>query len=190
MGILGFMSEKKHPAVIVLGYSEAAMYLKQGGAKEVRGLIAIKGFGEHAAEAAVAHRLVLEFDDVKSIDESDPVSVWRGRMAQEEAKKNGMRVTPPTMEHARAVLEFAGDMEKEEGALLCHCRAGVSRSAAAALLCLARWMGPGEEERAAAELVRVRNCAFPHEGLVGFGDVLLGRGGRLVEAVRTVCWRR
>lgn len=184
------MSNAKHPAVVVLGYSQAAMYVKQEGAGTVKGLIAIKGFGEHALEAAVPHRLVLEFDDVKSVDEFDPVSVWRGRMMQEEAKKSGMKVTPPTVEHARAVLEFAGQMEGKEGVLLCHCRAGVSRSAAAALLCMARWMGPGEEERAAAELMRVRECAFPHEGLVGFGDALLKREGRLVEAARKVCWRK
>ncbi len=70
--------------------------------------------------------------------------------------------------------------------LLCHCQAGISRSPAAALLCLAAWTGPGRERDCVEQVMQIRPAAVPHMGLVNFGDALLGRQGELVKAVLEV----
>jgi predicted protein tyrosine phosphatase len=44
---------------------------------------------------------------------------------------------PPTLEHARLIIDFAKSISEIEGGLLCHCLGDVSRSPAAALICLA-----------------------------------------------------
>ena len=60
----------------------------------------------------------------------------------------------------------------------------MSRSPAAALLCLAVWNGAGRETQCIEELLAARSCSIPHRGLVRFGDELLGRQGKLIEVVR------
>jgi predicted protein tyrosine phosphatase len=67
--------------------------------------------------------------------------------------------------------------------VLFTCAAGISRSPAAALICLAAWSAPGEEENCVRELRRVRPAAMPHRDLVRFGDEILGRGARLLRAL-------
>ena len=90
---------------------------------------------------------------------------------------------PPTIDDAKAIIEFASSLADVSGTVLCQCQGGVSRSGAAALLCLATWTSGGDERYCMGELLRVRPCAAPLRGLVAFGDTLLGRGGKLVEAL-------
>ena len=59
----------------------------------------------------------------------------------------------------------------------------MSRAPAAALLCLAAWAGPGAEAECVEAVLRLRRGAVPHVGLVRFADALLGRGGKLTDAV-------
>ncbi len=59
----------------------------------------------------------------------------------------------------------------------------MSRAPAAALICLAAWGGPGTEAACVEEVLRLRRGAVPHAGLVRLADQLLGRGGRLCDAL-------
>ena len=71
-----------------------------------------------------------------------------------------------------------------DGTLLCQCQGGISRSSAAALLCLATWTGPGREEYCIERLRAVRPSVLPHRNLVAFGDEFLGRKGKLLATLR------
>ena len=174
-----------HPPILALGYSEAAMMLRTPAAQKVEALISIHGLREHAVDAPwVAHQLVLRFDDVETANLSDPARAYAAWTRQKWAKEMGRPLTPPSAEDAKAIIEFARGITQLEGAVLCQCQAGVSRSPAAALLCLATWTGEGQEEYCVRHLLRARPCAAPLLDLISFGDDLLKRGGKLVDAVR------
>ena len=52
----------------------------------------------------------------------------------------------PQMSHIKRALDFADKIE--DGSLLIHCRAGISRSSAIALAVIAKRLGSGKEEEA------------------------------------------
>lgn len=87
----------------------------------------------------------------------------------------------PTHDHARQILEFLdGALGAPAVRLYVHCHAGVSRSTATAYLALATRLGPGREDEAFDELLRVTVKPWPNRSLVEHADALLGRGGRLL----------
>ena len=177
-----------HPRVLTMGFSEAGMYLRQAGPAAVSAIISICGKGECAVEAPGVPHLVLRFDDVDAIDEQDQfgrVSAWARRRW---AAETGRGQAPPTEEDARAIVQFALRIRDRDGVLLCHCSGGVSRSPAAALICLAAWKGEGNEVECVRDLMADRPCASPLQTLVALGDQALGRGGKLVEGLRQ--WSR
>lgn len=104
--------------------------------------------------------LVLQFDDL-------------------DAPQDGF--THCTLDHAASALEFGRSAQGRR--LMIHCRAGVARSTATALGILSDRLGPGQEQEAIAELVRLRNCAVPNFQMVEHMDRLLGRNGALLAAV-------
>jgi len=175
-----------HPPIVALGYSEAAMLLRRPNAAGIGAVISIHGKREFPVEAAIPHRLVLRFDDEDVPDPTDPVSVYRSYLRLKWAAANGLELRPPTVDDARSIIEFAETIRHIDGMVLCQCAAGMSRSTAAALLCLSVWTGEGREQYCVEELLRVRRGAVPHRDLVRLGDALLGRGGRLLEALRRV----
>ena len=61
--------------------------------------------------------------------------------------------------------------------------AGISRSTAASILCLAAWTQPGQERECVQYIRQRRPSANPHRDLIRFGDILLNRGGRLEQAL-------
>jgi predicted protein tyrosine phosphatase len=69
----------------------------------------------------------------------------------------------------------------EQGPLLLHCVAGISRSMAAALVALAM-RHEGREEEVARHLRALAPHAHPNRRIVRLADEQLGLGGRLVEA--------
>jgi predicted protein tyrosine phosphatase len=176
----------QHPSIIVRGYAEAAMCLRSAGGAEIGAIITIAGQHEFPLEApSIARQLHLRFDDVDAPIPNDSESAYRSWVQEKWAREVGRSFTPPTIEDARVVIEFARDIQSIPGAVLCSCQGGISRSAAAALLCLATWRGAGEEEQCVQELLKVRPSAAPHLGLIQFGDALLGCAGYLVSAVRS-----
>ena len=176
-----------YPGVLILGYSEAAMFLRQGEADCVQAIIAIRGQREHVIEVPNGvPSLVLQFDDSQAPDEGVPLDAARFRLRQREAAAVGLSLNPPNDGHARSIIEFARQIRSASGTLLCHCSAGISRSPAAALLCLAEWTGPGHERTCVEQLLILRPAAQPHRDLVRFGDTILGREGRLLKALEDV----
>ena len=176
-----------YPPILMFGYSEAAMLLRQPHGAQVKAIISIHGLHEYAVEAPdVSRRLTLRFDDVDVPDPKDALGMLRSWVHRKWAVEIGRPMTPPSREDAEAIIEFARSIGDMEGTLLCHCQAGISRSPAAALLCLAAWTGAGRERDCVEQIMRVRPAAVPHLGLIGFGDSALGRQGQLVKALLDV----
>ncbi|XAL99741.1 hypothetical protein OT109_19445 [Phycisphaeraceae bacterium D3-23] len=181
---------KTHPDIVILGYSEAAMLLKQKTEINLVGLVSISGQRDPQLVAAILPRLDLSFDDTPVIDDTDAVGQYRLREQRRKAAEIGLNLQPPTAQDARAIIEFIEPMSDPTGTLMFQCFAGISRSAGAALLALAQWHGPGEEEQSVRDLFVARPAAQPHTGLIRYGDLALGRGGRLIEALAAEQRRR
>lgn len=177
----------RRPSILILGYTEAATTLKAANREGVGAVIAIHGFREFPVDAgAIKHVLSLEFDDCNAPVIDDPLAAAQFRIRQRDAAEVGLRLQPPTLNHAVQIIEFATQIANVGGTLLCHCLAGVGRSPAAALICLATWTHPGEELDCMREVLAARPCAIPNESLVAFADSALGRDGRLISALRAL----
>ncbi len=175
----------KHPNVLILGYSEAGMLLRKPGESDVRAIISIHGQREYAVECDnIPHQLVLQFNDTEAPRDDDPIQAARIQYRQREAMNSDAALTPPTMDHARSIIDFASSIADIKGTLLCQCQGGISRSSAATLLCLAAWTGEGNEAYCVERVLAVRPSAVPHRDLVAFGDELLKRKGNLVAALQ------
>jgi predicted protein tyrosine phosphatase len=87
-----------------------------------------------------------------------------------------------TVEH---VLAFAGDW-RAEAPMVIHCWAGISRSTASAFaIACARNPGVGELEIALA-MRRASPSALPNRRIVALADDILGRRGRMLDAVEAM----
>lgn len=84
-------------------------------------------------------------------------------------------------EHIDRLIAFVGDWHPDDGALLIHCMAGISRSTAAALITLVV-KSPGREQEAGRHLREAAPHAFPNRRLITLADQQLGCEGRLIAA--------
>tara|TARA_R110002020_G_scaffold39677_3_gene117628 strand:- start:337 stop:900 length:564 start_codon:yes stop_codon:yes gene_type:complete len=94
-------------------------------------------------------------------------------------------LTVPGEAHVERLIGFAGSWDRR-APLLVHCWLGISRSpAAAALVALA--VEPDQDEMALAERLRQASpFVTPNQRLIDIGDAMLGRGGRLIRAVKAI----
>lgn len=93
----------------------------------------------------------------------------------------------PTSEDVERLLVFGREVvETPETHLLVHCRAGVSRSTAAATLILMQ-ANPEWTARAVLDTVAViRPRAWPNLLILEIGDALLGRNGEIAKAAGAI----
>lgn len=99
------------------------------------------------------------------------------------AGKDGL--VAPQEAHVAEIMAFARGWDKT-APLLIHCWMGVSRSPAAALIA-ALAVAPGLDDAILAQQLRTASPqATPNSRLVEIGDRMLGRGGRLVDAVKAI----
>jgi predicted protein tyrosine phosphatase len=88
----------------------------------------------------------------------------------------------PGQEHVEQLLPFVRAWDRAKP-LVFHCLAGISRSTAAAYI-TACALRPEHCERALAEALRAASpSATPNRRLVALADSILGRQGRMVDAV-------
>jgi predicted protein tyrosine phosphatase len=91
----------------------------------------------------------------------------------------------PAAEHVEELLRFFGGWDRDAPAIV-HCFAGISRSTAAAysVYCALR---PELDEVEVALRLRSRSPeASPNARIVSLADQVLGRGGRMVDAVERI----
>lgn len=94
----------------------------------------------------------------------------------------------PEVAHMEKLLAFGVGLAAEDADplrhLLVHCHAGISRSTAAMATLLAEARPSADEDAIFAEIRAIRPQAWPNSRMIGFADDLLGRGGRLLAALR------
>ena len=96
----------------------------------------------------------------------------------------GPGLVAPDDSIAAAIIAFASACARGE-TILAHCWMGVSRSPAAAYI-IACARAPGEERAIAKTLRRRSPVATPNRLLVALADDLLGRDGRMVDAIDAI----
>jgi predicted protein tyrosine phosphatase len=91
----------------------------------------------------------------------------------------------PTEDDVRAILDYGAGLKAEPVEhLLIHCHLGLSRSTATALI-LMNQDGPGQEAESFATLREIRPFSWPNSRMIRMADAMLGRGGSLVEALKS-----
>lgn len=85
-------------------------------------------------------------------------------------------------ERAEAIVAFAKDWDGEGGVLI-HCHRGISRSTAAAFIIMCVRSPHASERELAARMRKDAPHADPCPLLVSYADDLLGRGGRMIDAI-------
>ena len=94
-------------------------------------------------------------------------------------------MTPPGEVHVRNLLDFARSWDRARP-LVINCYAGISRSTASAYIIAAALAPRRDELELAQTLRRLSPSATPNIRLVSLADDLLGREGRMVEAVKSI----
>jgi len=92
---------------------------------------------------------------------------------------------PPLRCHVEQLLAFSRDWPAE-APILVHCWAGISRSMAATYIILCDRLGRGSELYAAKAIRSRARHAYPNALLVQYADDLLGRQGRMIDAIRGI----
>jgi predicted protein tyrosine phosphatase len=91
----------------------------------------------------------------------------------------------PGDEHVVELLRFVHGWPRARP-MVVHCYAGISRSTAGAFVAACA-LNPARSERAIAQtLRRLSPTAYPNIRIVTIADRLLGRGGRMIEAVGAI----
>ncbi len=93
-------------------------------------------------------------------------------------------MTAPGLNDANRLVDFIRDWDVS-APLLIHCWAGISRSTASAYtaMCMTR---DAPEDELAWELRDASPSATPNLLLVSHVDAILGRGGRMVDAIKAI----
>ncbi|MGL4811146.1 MAG: tyrosine phosphatase family protein [Beijerinckiaceae bacterium] len=93
----------------------------------------------------------------------------------------------PGESHVRQFLNFAqGWGARREKPMVVHCWAGISRSTAGAFIAACA-LAPDMNEEVWAQQIRDRSpTATPNARLVALADDMLGRGGRMVDAISAI----
>jgi predicted protein tyrosine phosphatase len=91
----------------------------------------------------------------------------------------------PGEEHVARIIDFARAWPRQQP-IVVHCYAGISRSTATAFitLCTAE---PDRDEREVARALRAASrYATPNARLIALADAMLGRNGRMIEAIAEI----
>ena len=94
------------------------------------------------------------------------------------------RVGAPSKVDMEILIDFVRRLQPSDTCLI-HCRAGLSRSPAAGFVLHAMQTEPGQEEEALAAALKSCTASQPNPNdlVIEIADDLLGRKGRMVEAL-------
>jgi predicted protein tyrosine phosphatase len=91
----------------------------------------------------------------------------------------------PNAAMVERVLKFAQDWD-ERSPMVVHCWAGISRSTASAFVIACERNPHADELKIALSMRRASPSAFPNRRIVALADDILGRQGRMIEAVEAM----
>jgi predicted protein tyrosine phosphatase len=130
-----------------------------------------------------SHMLTLMDDHVETPPSILPERHFRLRVHDIVEPAEGAIV--PARHHIEDMLAFARAWSRE-APFLVHCWAGISRSTAAAYILLCDIRGVGHEHAIARELRSLAPHAQPNRLMVRHADQILGREGRMIEAIESM----
>jgi predicted protein tyrosine phosphatase len=93
--------------------------------------------------------------------------------------------SPPGVADAEQLIAFLSGWNRE-APLLIHCWAGISRSTAAAYIAMCQLQPAADEEDLAWDLRLASRSATPNRLIVSLADALLGRNGRMEDAIAQI----
>jgi predicted protein tyrosine phosphatase len=93
--------------------------------------------------------------------------------------------TMPCEEHVGRLIDFARGWDRATP-MVVHCYAGISRSTAAAYVAACALNPAGDEMVLAQKIRRLSATATPNIRIVTLADRVLGRGGRMVDAISSI----
>jgi predicted protein tyrosine phosphatase len=94
-------------------------------------------------------------------------------------------LTPPAADHVETLIAFLKARQGQDP-LLIHCWAGISRSTASAFTAMCLYNPGLDEYRLAQQLRSLSHVATPNRRIVAFADDIMGRRGRMVDAVDAI----
>ncbi|MEO1199365.1 MAG: tyrosine protein phosphatase [Pseudomonadota bacterium] len=94
-------------------------------------------------------------------------------------------MTPPGADHIETLIGYIESWDRADPIVI-HCWAGISRSTAAAFTTMCLLYPEADEYRLAHRLRRLSPTATPNPRIVALADQLLGRSGRMIDAVRQI----
>lgn len=139
--------------ILIASLIEAGRILSSSARQDILYLVSIGTQDEPPPTGfrSVRRRLRLVFDDALALQSGAPVRA-----------------------DIEALIDFAREIDLSKGQLLVHCYAGVSRSAAAAVIILAASLGPGNEPAIADFLARRYPHCRPNRLMLKLADEALG----------------
>lgn len=100
-----------------------------------------------------------------------------------EAEMDGM--TPCAEQHISEIVDFVRDWDRS-APILIHCYAGISRSTATAFITACAHNPDVDEARIARALREASSTASPNRRFVALADDVLGRKGRMRDAIDAI----
>jgi len=94
-------------------------------------------------------------------------------------------LVPPDETTVTRLLDF-GQTWTGEAPMIVHCWAGVSRSTASAFILACERDPDADEADLAGQMRRLAPHAYPNRRLIALADRIMGRDGRMVEAVEAM----
>jgi predicted protein tyrosine phosphatase len=125
---------------------------------------------------------------ISLVSEDEAVPVFAGLPPDRHLKPHVERescaqsIDAAAHERAEEIIRFLKET-KGGGDILIHCNRGISRSMAAAFIVLCLEAPVGAERDVAKRLRRAAPFADPCPLLVSYADEILGREGRMIEAI-------
>jgi predicted protein tyrosine phosphatase len=147
----------------------------------------IPELGEHSA-AGVTHVLSILGPNSPDLPEFDAFAPHRRLILRfHDVIDPQPDQIAPTREDVESMLAFGREIsETPEAHLLVHCRAGVSRSTAAAALILLQANPEWSASAALEAIAAIRPHAWPNLLILELGDALLGRNGEIAAAASAI----
>lgn len=94
-------------------------------------------------------------------------------------------MTEPAEDHVRQLIAFVDSWDGSQPMVI-HCFAGISRSTAGAFIALCHLAPETDEMELALRIRQSSRVASPNPKLVELADGVLGRDGRMVDAIRSI----
>jgi predicted protein tyrosine phosphatase len=152
------------PMIHVCSLARLHDTVRDSGARHVVTLIKDVSLVHRPASIAAENHLLLDMDDI-----NDPIEGY----------------VAPAETHVGELLRFVRAWDRA-APLVVHCYAGISRSTAGAFV-TACALNPHRDESAIARALRDASpTAMPNIRIVSLADVMLGRRGRMIAAIRAI----